>query len=226
MIAISVGMMLLQAVPIDPRSVNPTIPYTRCMFAGLSSRLRGKQTLSASERSASFEKSLGECADLRAEALSGVDAMLARMYKGQASPSHISGIKVLDVWDRAFRKAALDPKFDWDERGPAPAAFPAQGGDRPEPTALTDDQATIVYDQCLAHAAQRASKTDAPDTAIFGLARAECASRRDELLRGAGAERIRIFDAIDSNRQARFPEATRKVRERRRAFEAQAGAPK
>lgn len=96
---------------------------------------------------------------------------------------------------------------------------------RPQPE-LTDAQAVIVYDQCLAHAAQRASKTDAADTAIFGLARAECAGQRAELLRGSTAERARIFDEIDSNRQARFPEATRKVREMRRAFEARAGQPK
>lgn len=41
-----------------------------------------------------------------------------------------------------------------------------------------------------------------------------------------GPERARIFDAIDADKEAGFPEATRKVRERRRAFEAQSGTPK
>jgi hypothetical protein len=90
----------------------------------------------------------------------------------------------------------------------------------PPQSGLTDEQATIVYDQCLAYAAQRASKTDAADTAIFGLARAQCAGQRADLLRGASPERARIFDAIDADKEAGFPEATRKVRERRRAFEA------
>jgi hypothetical protein len=136
--------------------------------------------------------------------------------------SVLAAALLLAAQDVESALASFDPEI----MRPYLTAAPPPRLRHPPQSGLTDDQATLVYDQCLAYAAQRASKTDAPDTAIFGLARAECASQRADLLRDAGPERVRIFDAIDSNRQARFPEATRKVRESRRAFEAKAGTAK
>ena len=93
-------------------------------------------------------------------------------------------------------------------------------------SSLSADQAAIVYDQCLARAAVRASRTDAPDTGIYALAKGECATTRAGLIAGreTDAQRAGVLNAIDADKQATFPELTRKVRERRRAFEAQAGA--
>lgn len=157
-------------------------------------------------------EAISACADARRTASVEADAALRsnRAYRNEAK-RRSSIEKVLADLDSGLLPLYL-------AMTPPPQARPQ--------AELTDEQATIVYDQCLAHAAHRASKTDAPETAIFGLARADCAAQRSQLLLGAGAERVRIFDSIDADRQARFPEATRKVRETRRAFEARAGQPK
>jgi hypothetical protein len=146
------------------------------------------------------------CAGVRRTAAAAADAALRSKRDYRDETKRRSSIeKVLADLDSGLLPLYL-------AMTPRPGPGPQSG--------LTDEQATIVYDQCLAYAAQRASKTDAADTAIFGLARAQCASQRADLLRGASPERARIFDAIDADKEAGFPEATRKVRERRRAFEA------
>jgi hypothetical protein len=93
--------------------------------------------------------------------------------------------------------------------------------------AVTTEQAAIVYDQCLARAAVRASRTDAADDAIYGLAKAQCASTRTALLDGAmgDAKRVAVLDAIDADKQARFPALTRQIREQRKAREAEMARP-
>ncbi|HEU0097750.1 MAG TPA: hypothetical protein VFQ67_03150 [Allosphingosinicella sp.] len=157
-------------------------------------------------------KAIAACAGTRLSAAAAADAALRsnRAYRNEGKRR--SAIeKVLADMDSGLLPLYL---------AMGPPAPPRPGPD------LTDEQAAIVYDQCLARAAVRASKTDAADTAIFGLARTECGGQRTDLLRGAGPERARIFEAIDSDRQASFPEATRKVRQMRRAYEAQAGTPK
>lgn len=103
--------------------------------------------------------------------------------------------------------------------GPAP---------RQDVSAYTAEQVAIVYDQCLARAAVRASRTDAAEDAIYGIAKIECAATRASLLRGREADKplVDVLTAIDRDKQASFPALTKKVRERRRAFEAEMAAPK
>jgi hypothetical protein len=93
---------------------------------------------------------------------------------------------------------------------------------------LRTDQAAIVYDQCLARAAVRASRTDAADDAIYGLAKQECAATRVSLLAGheGDKERITVLTAIDADKQANFPALTRKVREQRKAWDAEMQKPR
>ena len=90
------------------------------------------------------------------------------------------------------------------------AAASAQGS--PD---LTTEQAAIVYDQCLAHAAAQASRTDAAPEAIYGLARTACSQTRAHLTEGRApdSELVQVLDAIDRERSATFPERTRRIRE-------------
>jgi hypothetical protein len=156
------------------------------------------------------------CAEDRRSAAARADATLKNKKSYRNPAKRQAGIeKVLSDTDRSLIMLYLTMT-------PPPQRAP-QGT-----TALDDRQAAIVYDQCLARAASSASKTDAVDTAIFGIAAAACADLRGQLLAGAGAgsERRRIFDAIDADKQAGFPAATRKVREQRRAYGAELGTPK
>lgn len=186
-------------------------PYRACLLEQFE-RDPGLRSGGSEGMRAANERAMAACAEARRSAAAASDAALRsrRAYRNEAK-RRSSIEKVLADLD-----AGLLPLY---------LAMTPPPGPRPQ-SGLTDAQATIVYDQCLAYAAQRASKTDAADTAIFGLAWADCAVQRAELLRGAGAERVRIFDEIDADRRARFPEATRKVRESRRAFEAQLGPAK
>jgi len=164
---------------------------------------------------------IAACAGARRTAAAAADAVLKskRAYRNEAK-RRSSIEKVLANLDSGLFPLYLATV-------PAPVVqLPAGPPAVQVPSSLTDEQAAIVYDQCLARAAARASRTDAADTAIFAIARSECAATRIGLLRSGGPERIRIFDAIDSDKEAGFPEATRKVRERRRAFEAQPGVAK
>jgi hypothetical protein len=92
---------------------------------------------------------------------------------------------------------------------------------------LTPDQkGYIAYDQCMMHAAIRVSHTDAPDEAIFGLAKSECASTRAQVIIGQQSNRqfLDALDAADADKAAHFPAWIRSVRERREAMEAQRNA--
>ena len=88
---------------------------------------------------------------------------------------------------------------------------------------LTLEQSAIVYDQCLARAAVRASRTDAADEAIYGLARDACAGTRIMLTAGSeiDSDLRSVLDAIDAEKEANFPRLTRQIREQRRQREAQ-----
>jgi hypothetical protein len=92
---------------------------------------------------------------------------------------------------------------------------------------LSTQQAAIIYDQCLARAAARASHTDAADDAIYGLAKQACAATRANLLAGheTDRERVTALAAIDADKQANFPALTKKIRERRKAWEAEVQKP-
>ena len=94
-----------------------------------------------------------------------------------------------------------------------------------DPSQLTTPQAAIIYDQCLARAAQSASRTEAPPAAIYGMAKAACSQTRSMLLAGLDpkSEKVATLDPIDKDREATFPESTRKVREMRRQFEEKRG---
>jgi hypothetical protein len=91
---------------------------------------------------------------------------------------------------------------------------------------LSNDQALIVYDQCLSREAASLSRTDLAEDSIFDRALRRCIVLRAELLSGSPPERFIRFKQLDQSKAAAFPALTRQVRERRRAFEAQAGAAK
>jgi len=93
---------------------------------------------------------------------------------------------------------------------------------------LTPDQkGYIVYDQCMMHAAIKASHTAAKDEDIFGIAHAQCAPTRSAVI--AGQENNREFltalDAADADKSLKFPAWIKGVRERRKAFDAQGASP-
>ena len=90
---------------------------------------------------------------------------------------------------------------------------------------LTTEQAAILYDQCLARAAAKASRTDAADEDVYGLAKTACAPTRLSLVAGyePSSERVQTLDSIDEERAATFPERTRKLREMLRKYQPQAG---
>jgi len=109
----------------------------------------------------------------------------------------------------------------------APSPLAAQTPTSPTPDSLTPDQkGYIAYNQCLLHAAIRASRTDAPDDAIYGLAKAQCAPVRASVIRGQESNReyLAALDAADAEKAANFPAWIKGVRERRRQFEATAPA--
>lgn len=120
---------------------------------------------------------------------------------------------------------------------PAPQALP---GFTPEQTryilneaerqkriaGLSNEQALIVYDQCLSREAASLSRTDLAEDEIFNWALRRCIVLRADLLSGSPPERFIQFKQLDESKAAAFPALTRQVRERRRAFEAQGGTPK
>lgn len=96
------------------------------------------------------------------------------------------------------------------------------------PGELTPDQkGYIAYDQCMMHAAIRASHTDAQNEAIFGLAKAQCAATRAQVIIGQENNRefLAALDAADADKEANFPAWIKGVRERRQARDAGHGAP-
>lgn len=80
--------------------------------------------------------------------------------------------------------------------------------------ALSYDQALIVYDQCLAHAA--ASLDDVAPDALFGRALATCMPLRAELLDGRPGSWFVGFRDLDAAKRASFPALARKIRARLR----------
>jgi hypothetical protein len=88
---------------------------------------------------------------------------------------------------------------------------------------LTNEQALIVYDQCLAREGAALSRTNYADDAIFPLARARCSAIRAELLNGSTTERFAQFKKFDENKATAFPGLTKQIRERRHQFEAETG---
>jgi len=84
---------------------------------------------------------------------------------------------------------------------------------------LTDEQAMIIYDQCIAREGASLSHTDLPDDTVFPQARARCSSLRADLLNGSTPARFAQFKKYNDDKEAAFPGLTRKVREQRRQFE-------
>lgn len=85
----------------------------------------------------------------------------------------------------------------------------------------------IAYDQCVMHAAIRASRTPAGDEEIFGIAKAECAAIRSALVSSQSNNRelLTALDAADADKAANFPKWIKGVRERRRQFDAGPATP-
>jgi len=110
---------------------------------------------------------------------------------------------------RLFLLQATRAAPEFSPAAAAPQLPPAQ----PSQPALSVEQAEIVYDQCLARAAAKASRTDAPAEAIFGIARSACADARAMLLVQSGGAAAPLFDAIDAERAASFPARTKQLRD-------------
>jgi hypothetical protein len=206
------------SVSLPPPIDEQVRPYKACLL-GQFDRNPRLRTVDAAGFSEANAEAIAACAEARRAAAAAADAALRskRAYRNEAK-RRSSIEKFLADLDSGLLPIYLATV-------PAPVVQLPATVDVQVP-ALTDEQAAIVYDQCLARSAARASHTDAADSAIFAIARAQCAETRSGLLRASGSERARIFDSIDADKEAGFPEATRKVRERRRAFEAQTGPAK
>jgi hypothetical protein len=85
----------------------------------------------------------------------------------------------------------------------------------------------IAYDQCLMHAAMKASKTDAKDAAIYGIAKAQCAPTRASVIIGQEGNKayLAALESVDVDKATNFPSWINGVRERRRLREAQFATP-
>jgi hypothetical protein len=79
-------------------------------------------------------------------------------------------------------------------------------------SALSYDQALIVYDQCLARSA--AALDNIPPDALFGRALQMCLPLRAELLNGRPPAWFVGFSNLDAAKRASFPALARQVRER------------
>jgi hypothetical protein len=104
-----------------------------------------------------------------------------------------------------------------------PVVVAAQG-----PVPLSADQkGYIAYDQCMMHAAIRASHTDAKDEEIYGMAKAQCATTRAAVIVGQETNRefLAALDAADADKASRFPAWIKGVRERRQRFDMQTANP-
>jgi hypothetical protein len=100
--------------------------------------------------------------------------------------------------------------------------FPAFAQTQDTPELTPDQKGYIAYDQCMLHAAIRASHTDAKDAEIFGIAKMQCAPTRSAVTKGLETNReyLAALDAADADKQANFPSWIKGVRERRRQREA------
>lgn len=99
----------------------------------------------------------------------------------------------------------------------APLPALAQAADQLTP----DQRGYIAYDRCMMHAAMEASRTEAKDEEVFGLAKAQCAATRAQVVVGREGDReyLAALDAADVEKAANFPAWIKGVRERRRARE-------
>ena len=88
---------------------------------------------------------------------------------------------------------------------------------------LSPDQIAIVYQQCLARAAMNASRTDLSDEQVYPAAYQSCVPTRIELQNRVSnvVEGEAKLKAIEAEAASTFAERTKKVRERRREFDAQ-----
>lgn len=104
---------------------------------------------------------------------------------------------------------------------------PAMARSPTTPQLTPDQKGYIIYDQCMMHAAIKASRTDAKDEAIFGLAKAQCAATRAQVIIGQenNHQFLAALDAADADKSAYFPAWIKEVRERRKAFESRGAAP-
>jgi hypothetical protein len=82
-----------------------------------------------------------------------------------------------------------------------------------------DQKGYIAYDQCMMQAAIQASRTDAKDEEVFGLAKAQCAATRAQVIIGQESNReyLAALDAADADKSANFPAWIKSVRARRLA---------
>lgn len=93
---------------------------------------------------------------------------------------------------------------------------------------LTPDQkGYIAYDQCMMHAAIQASHTNAKNEDIFGLAKAQCAPTRVQVVIGQESNReyLAALDAADADKSTNFPAWIKGVRERRQARDGASSSP-
>lgn len=109
----------------------------------------------------------------------------------------------------------------------AGAAVPSLVLAQPSAELTPDQKGYIAYDQCLKHAAIKASHTEAKDEDIYGLAKAQCAATRAQVIIGQESNReyLAALDAADADKAANFLAWIKGVRERRRARDAEYGAP-
>jgi hypothetical protein len=95
------------------------------------------------------------------------------------------------------------------------------------PQLTPDQKGFIAYDQCVMHAAIKASHTDANNDEVLALAKAQCAATRAQITAGREANRpfLAALDAADADKSANFPAWIKGVRERRKSFEGRGAVP-
>ena len=97
-----------------------------------------------------------------------------------------------------------------------------------EAAVLTADQkGYIVYDRCMMSAAIAASRTEAKDEEIFGLAKSSCAATRAAVTKGLEGNKdyIAALDAADADKATNFPGWIKGVRARRNALDIGSAGP-
>ena len=79
----------------------------------------------------------------------------------------------------------------------------------------------FAYDDCMKGAAVRASRTDAREEDVFGLAKAQCAATREKVVIGLASDRefLEALDQFDTDEETNFPDWIKVLRERRRLGE-------
>ena len=107
------------------------------------------------------------------------------------------------------------------------AAMSSLASAQTSPEFTPDQKGYIVYHQCMMQAAIRASHTEVKDEEIFGLAKAQCAQTRAQVIVGqeGNGQYIAALDAADMNKATNFPSWIKRVRERRRSRDAASAAP-